>query len=76
MGSWMMHVIIANKVAGKLPNRDKKALLLGGIAPDAVHGQSKVLSIFMRGTMKITQEILQQKLFIKSTVLTRISIIF
>ncbi|MFC0300889.1 hydrolase [Virgibacillus soli] len=49
MGSWMMHVIIANKVAGKLPNRDKKALLLGGIAPDAVHGQSKVLSHFYEG---------------------------
>lgn len=36
MGSRIMHVIIANKIADSLSIKDKTPFLLGGIAPDAV----------------------------------------
>ncbi|MBB4826362.1 hypothetical protein HNO89_003621 [Sporosarcina luteola] len=36
MGSRMMHLLIANRLAEQLEIKDKTPLLLGGIAPDAV----------------------------------------
>ena len=47
MGSRIMHLIIANKIAEKLSLKNKTAFLLGGIAPDAVN--SKDSSHFFRG---------------------------
>lgn len=47
MGSRIMHLIIADKIAEKLSLEDRTAFLLGGIAPDAVN--SKESSHFFRG---------------------------
>lgn len=47
MGSRIMHLIIADKIAEKLSIKDRTAFLLGGIAPDAVN--SKDSSHFFRG---------------------------
>ncbi|UQZ82167.1 hypothetical protein SK3146_01324 [Paenibacillus konkukensis] len=50
MGSRIMHLIIANKIAGYLSIADKPLFLLGGIAPDAV--SPKELSHFFRGELR------------------------
>ncbi|GGA80877.1 zinc dependent phospholipase C family protein [Ornithinibacillus halotolerans] len=50
MGSRIMHLIIANQIAGKTKIQDKQTFLLGGIAPDAVH--PKVRSHFYKGSDK------------------------
>ncbi|MBS4193587.1 zinc dependent phospholipase C family protein [Lederbergia citri] len=50
MGSRVMHLIIANEIAKKLPIEDKGSFLLGGIAPDAV--SPKELSHFFTGDVK------------------------
>lgn len=41
MGSRMMHLIIAERVAKKIEISDRPRFLLGGIAPDAVHGRER-----------------------------------
>lgn len=48
MGSRIMHLIIANKIADQLSITDKNSFLLGGIAPDAV--SSKETSHFFKGS--------------------------
>ena len=50
MGSRIMHVIIARKIAEKLSIEDKVSFLIGGIAPDAV--SSKDASHFFAGDLK------------------------
>src|SRR5690554_6448788 len=47
MGSRIMHLIIASEIAKKLSVTERKAFLLGGIAPDAV--SPKELSHFFEG---------------------------
>lgn len=47
MGSRIMHLIIANRIAERLSIEDKAAFLLGGVAPDAV--STKEASHFFRG---------------------------
>ncbi|MWC30806.1 zinc dependent phospholipase C family protein [Paenibacillus sp. MMS18-CY102] len=50
MGSRIMHLLIANKIAECLSIEDKTAFLLGGIAPDAA--SSKDLSHFFQGELQ------------------------
>ena len=50
MGSRIMHLVIANKIAESLSIEDKTAFLLGGIAPDAV--SPKDLSHFFKGEVQ------------------------
>lgn len=47
LGSRIMHLIIANRIADSLSIKEKNNFLIGGIAPDAVN--SKELSHFFRG---------------------------
>lgn len=47
MGSRIMHLMIANRMADKLEMKDRTSFLLGGIAPDAV--SSRETSHFFRG---------------------------
>ncbi|PKR76771.1 hydrolase [Halalkalibacillus sediminis] len=47
MGSRIMHLVIANRIAEQLSIEDRTAFLLGGIAPDAV--SPKDLSHFFEG---------------------------
>ena len=52
MGSRMMHLIIAKQVAGKIDIYDRPRFLLGGIAPDAVHGrEQKTKSHYYEGSV-------------------------
>lgn len=50
MGSRIMHLVIANRIAECLPIEDKTTFLLGGIAPDAV--SPKDLSHFYIGEVQ------------------------
>ncbi|MCG7345510.1 hydrolase [Sporosarcina sp. ACRSL] len=50
MGSRIMHVIIAHKIAEKLSIEDKVPFLIGGVAPDAV--SSKDTSHFFAGDLQ------------------------
>jgi len=50
MGSRIMHLIIANRIAECLSIEDRTAFLLGGIAPDAV--SPKDLSHFFKGEVQ------------------------
>jgi hypothetical protein len=50
MGSRIMHVVIANRIAECLPIEDRTQFLLGSIAPDAV--SSKDLSHFFKGEVQ------------------------
>lgn len=50
MGSRIMHLIIAHKIAEKLSLEDKSPFLIGGIAPDAV--STKDASHFFAGDLK------------------------
>lgn len=50
MGSRIMHVIIAHKIAEKLSIEDKIPFLIGGVAPDAV--SSKDISHFFAGDLQ------------------------
>lgn len=50
MGSRIMHLIIANRIAERLDIEDKTTFLLGGIAPDAV--SPKELSHFFKGELQ------------------------
>ena len=50
MGSRIMHLIIANRIAEALSIKDKTTFLLGGIAPDAV--SPKDLSHFLIGEVQ------------------------
>lgn len=53
MGSRIMHVIIANRIAEKLSIQDKTSFILGGVAPDAVRSKiEKVTSHFYAGSTK------------------------
>ncbi|RAV16761.1 zinc dependent phospholipase C family protein [Paenibacillus contaminans] len=47
MGSRIMHLIIANRIAERLSIKDKAAFLIGGVAPDAV--STKDASHFFKG---------------------------
>ena len=47
LGSRIMHLIIADRIAERLSIKDRTAFLLGGIAPDAIN--SKDQSHFFRG---------------------------
>lgn len=47
LGSRIMHLIIANRIAERLSIKDRTAFLLGGTAPDAIN--SKDTSHFFRG---------------------------
>lgn len=52
MGSRMMHLIIAEHVAGKIGIADRPRFLLGSIAPDAVHGrEQKTKSHYYEGSV-------------------------
>jgi len=50
MGSRIMHLIIANKIADSLAIKDKGSFLIGGIAPDAV--PTKDISHFFKGEVQ------------------------
>jgi hypothetical protein len=50
MGSRIMHLVIANRIAEHLSIEDKTTFLLGGIAPDAV--SPKDLSHFFKGEVQ------------------------
>ncbi|MCR8630204.1 hydrolase [Paenibacillus radicis (ex Xue et al. 2023)] len=50
MGSRIMHLIIANKIAECLSIEDKTSFLIGGVAPDAV--SPKELSHFFNGEVQ------------------------
>lgn len=50
MGSRIMHLIIANKIADSLAIKDKSSFLIGGIAPDAV--PTKDISHFFKGEVQ------------------------
>ncbi|MBM7097586.1 zinc dependent phospholipase C family protein [Bacillus sp. H-16] len=50
MGSRIMHLVIADKIAERMGIEDKTLFLLGGIAPDAA--SSKDLSHFYRGSLE------------------------
>lgn len=50
VGSRIMHLVIANRIAESLSIEDKTAFLLGGIAPDAV--SPKDLSHFYKGEVQ------------------------
>ncbi|MGD7024278.1 hydrolase [Rossellomorea vietnamensis] len=50
MGSRIMHLVIANRIADDLSIKDKTSFLLGGIAADAV--SPKDLSHFYKGNVK------------------------
>ncbi|MFS0870376.1 zinc dependent phospholipase C family protein [Paenibacillus xylanilyticus] len=50
MGSRIMHLVIANRIADSLSIKDKTSFLLGGIAPDAV--SSKDSSHFFAGEVQ------------------------
>ncbi|TYS19855.1 hydrolase [Rossellomorea vietnamensis] len=50
MGSRIMHLLIANRIADELSIKDKTSFLLGGIAADAV--SPKDLSHFYKGEVK------------------------
>ncbi|ANU18442.1 hypothetical protein BBI11_15970 [Planococcus maritimus] len=53
MGSRMMHLIIARHVAEKIEIFDRPRFLLGGIAPDAVHGRElKTKSHYYEGSVE------------------------
>ena len=47
LGSRIMHLIIANRIAERLSIKDRTAFLLGGIAPDAINAKDS--SHFFRG---------------------------
>ena len=47
MGSRIMHLIIADRIAERLSIKEKNMFLVGGISPDAVN--SKESSHFFRG---------------------------
>lgn len=52
MGSRMMHLIIAERVAERIDISDRPRFLLGGIAPDAVHGrEQKTRSHYYEGSV-------------------------
>lgn len=52
MGSRMMHLIIAEQVAKKIDISDRPRFMLGGIAPDAVHGrEQKTKSHYYEGSV-------------------------
>lgn len=52
MGSRMMHLIIAEHVAERIEISDRSRFLLGGIAPDAVHGrEQKTKSHYYEGSV-------------------------
>lgn len=63
MGSRIMHVIIANKVADSLAIKDKTPFLLGGIAPDAV--SSKDTSHFFAGDLQDYSRCVDYQAFIR-----------
>lgn len=50
MGSRIMHLVIANRIAECLSIADRTPFLLGGIAPDAV--SPKDLSHFFKGEVQ------------------------
>ena len=50
MGSRIMHLIIANRIADEFSIKDRTSFLLGGISPDA--GSSKDISHFYKGDVK------------------------
>ncbi|MBU9675067.1 zinc dependent phospholipase C family protein [Planococcus sp. CP5-4] len=52
MGSRMMHLIIAGHVAERMEISDRPRFLLGGVAPDAVHGrEQKTKSHYYEGSV-------------------------
>ncbi|GKV54098.1 hypothetical protein NCCP2222_00450 [Sporosarcina sp. NCCP-2222] len=56
MGSRIMHLLIANQIAEHLSIENKTALLLGGIAPDAV-SPKELSHYFIGATEKYTRSI-------------------
>ncbi|TDF90107.1 zinc dependent phospholipase C family protein [Paenibacillus piri] len=62
MGSRIMHLVIANKIADCLSIKDKTSFLLGGIAPDAV--STKDQSHFFKGDHKDYSRYIDYKAFI------------
>ncbi|MFD1779116.1 hydrolase [Fredinandcohnia salidurans] len=62
MGSRIMHLVIANRIADELSIKDKSSFLLGGIAADAV--SSKDLSHFYKGDVKDYSRYIDYKEFI------------
>lgn len=63
MGSRIMHLVIANRIANKLSIEDKTAFLLGGIAADAF--SEKDISHFYKGEVKDYSRYIDYKSFIK-----------
>lgn len=63
MGSRVMHVIIANKIADSLSIKDKTSFLLGSIAPDAT--SDKVTSHFFKGDLKDYSRYIDYKGFLQ-----------
>jgi hypothetical protein len=64
MGSRLMHLIIADKIADHLLVRDKQAFLLGGVAPDAV--SPKELSHFYAGDVGHFTRFIDYERFLES----------
>lgn len=62
MGSRIMHLIIANRIADELLIKDKTSFLLGGIAADAV--SLKELSHFYKGNVEDYSRYIDYKDFI------------
>lgn len=62
MGSRIMHVIIANRIAERLEIEDKTRFLLGGIAPDAV--APKELSHFFKGEVQDYSRMIDYEAFL------------
>ena len=62
MGSRIMHLIIANRIAEAMSIKDKTTFLLGGIAPDAV--SPKDLSHFLIGEVEDYSRSIDYKRFL------------
>lgn len=62
MGSRIMHLVIANRIAERLTIEDKTTFLLGGIAPDAV--SPKEFSHFFKGQVQDYSRMIDYKGFL------------
>ncbi|AJD89613.1 hydrolase [Jeotgalibacillus malaysiensis] len=63
MGSRIMHLVIANRIAEELSIMDKDSFLLGGVAPDAV--SPKDISHFYKGSEADYSRAIDYKGFLK-----------
>ncbi|WP_456274745.1 hypothetical protein [Bacillus sp. AK031] len=74
MGSRIMHLVIANRIADDLSIKDKTSFLLGGIAADAV--SPKDSSHFYKGNVKDYSRYIDYKEFIHNIATLKIATLY